>query len=56
MTYLSDDEIESMSWFADIFSSPLFWTIASFFGALIWGAILSLIVSAIMKKDAPLRI
>ena len=50
---LDDEQIETAKGYASMFTGPVFMTIATFFGTLFWGAIISLVVSAVMKKDAP---
>ncbi|MFT5384736.1 MAG: uncharacterized membrane protein YhaH (DUF805 family) [Saprospiraceae bacterium] len=50
---MSEEQIEQAKGFATMFTGPTFMTIATFLGTLFWGAIISLIVSAVMKKDAP---
>ena len=50
---LSDEQIEQAQSFTGFMSSPAFMVGATFVGSLIWGAILSLIVSAVLKKDQP---
>ena len=50
---LTDEQIEQAQSFAGFFSSKGFMIGAAFGGALLWGAILSLIISAVMKNDHP---
>lgn len=50
---MSDEQIEQAQGFTGFMSSPLFMVGAAFVGSLIWGAILSLIISAVVKKDPP---
>lgn len=50
---LSDEEIEQSMFFVNLFTGPTGMTILTFIGSLIWGAILSLIIGAVMKKDPP---
>jgi uncharacterized protein DUF4199 len=50
---MTDEQIDQAKGFASMFTGPVFMTIATFLGSLFWGAIISLIVSAVMKKDAP---
>ncbi len=50
---LSDEQIEQAQSYTGFMSSPAFMVGATFVGSLIWGAILSLIVSAVLKKDQP---
>ena len=50
---LTDEQIEQAQSFTGFMSSKGFLIGAAFGGALLWGAILSLIISAVMKKDNP---
>ena len=50
---LTEEQIEQVEGFAMMFATKKFMIAASFGGALIMGSILSLIISAIMKKDHP---
>jgi len=50
---LSDEQIEQAKGMTGMFTGAVGMTIMTFVGGLIWGAILSLITGAIMKKDPP---
>lgn len=50
---MSEDEIDQAMSFAEFFMSPVFFTIAAFFGTIIGGAIIGLIAAAIYKKEVP---
>ena len=50
---LSDEQIEQAQSYTGFMSSKGFMIGAAFGGSLLWGAILSLIISAVMKKDNP---
>lgn len=50
---LSDEQIEQAQSFTGFMSSKGFMIGAAFGGALLWGAILSLIISAVLKKEHP---
>ncbi len=50
---LSDAEIEQAQQFTGFMGNPVWMVAMAFFGGLIWGAIISLIVSAVMKKESP---
>ncbi len=49
----SDEEIEMAVSFSSMFTSPMALTVMTFFGSLIFGSLVSLVVGAVMKKDAP---
>jgi len=51
---LSEEEMEASMGFVSMFTSPTAITLMGFFGTLLWGLILSLIVGAILKKDPPM--
>ncbi len=48
---MSDDEIETMTKMAESFMTPGFMAVGTVFGFTFFGAIISLIVSAFMKKE-----
>ncbi len=50
---MTDEQIEQAQQFTGFMSSPLFFTVSAFVASLIWGAIISLIVSAVLKKEPP---
>lgn len=50
---MSDEEIEQAQSMAGMFTGPTAMTVMTFLGTLFWGAIISLIASAVMKKDPP---
>ncbi len=49
---LSDEQLEASSGIMGMFMQPWFMAVSAFFGTLLIGLIISLIVAAIMKKEA----
>jgi len=50
---LDDADMEEAMKMSGFFTSPLFFGISAFFGGAVWGALLSLVGAAIMKKEPP---
>jgi hypothetical protein len=52
---MSEDQIDSFGWMIDAFSNPSTLAIFSFFSGLLMWTVIDLIISAVLKKDSPMR-